>query len=571
MKNRSKKALAILLAIIMSIVTYSVVTTASADTTTSGNKYLHVVSNSNEPRAMGMAVQTNNYPANTKKIQLKVKASKEITVSSGLSLRLYNTGVDGKNKAPLDITYTTEWNTVTLDVSSLKMSTYHSYAILIPAGNLGVDFYYDDLKFLDAEGNVLRVENDFEKYDENYQFVSGAASASYNSKYDCYNWAGTAEILAENGTPVVTTVTTATTTTTTASTAEDNKGIISNKYLHIKSISNDPRAMSVPVTNQAYPIGTKKIQIDVKASKAVSATGGISLRNDDRGMNSQGKVPLDINYTTEWNTVTLDVSSLDMAKFKAFAIVIPAGNLETDFYYDNLKFLDAAGTVLRVENDYEKYDENNKFVVDTKGVGYVSKKDDPKNSYYDCYNWAGTAEVLSDITFSTDVKTVSGASIRLGSLNGIRFYSTVNTEKLQDIINAGYTVKLGTIIAPTDLITSYSDLINDESKFAIAKYSVDVTNVGFEYYDGVSGQFVGSLVNIKDGNISRDFVARGYVEISKDGKTYYEYATGDTGSARSLKTVASALKTATDDTSKALYQKYQAQIDSWAEGNPYHK
>ena len=79
-------------------------------------------------------------------------------------------------------------------------------------------------------------------------------------------------------------------------------------------------------------------------------------------------------------------------------------------------------------------------------------------------------------------------------------------------------------------------------------------------------------------NISRDFVGRGYVKVTKDGNTtitYSAYASIDGGQStienncRSLQYVAQSLKN--DTAQSALYQEYKNKVDAWANGNPAKK
>ncbi|MBQ4155396.1 MAG: hypothetical protein IJD90_01170, partial [Clostridia bacterium] len=82
---------------------------------------------------------------------------------------------------------------------------------------------------------------------------------------------------------------------------------------------------------------------------------------------------------------------------------------------------------------------------------------------------SATAEVDTSI----DLQMLSGASIRINEPNGIRFYSVVDTEKVQSLREAGYTVELGTLIAPKDKLKSgnvYEELTFDAQKFVDVKF-----------------------------------------------------------------------------------------------------
>lgn len=123
-----------------------------------------------------------------------------------------------------------------------------------------------------------------------------------------------------------------------------------------------------------------------------------------------------------------------------------------------------------------------------------------------------------------------GAAIRLGEYNGIRFYTAVDQDKIAELKTDGYTVQMGTLIAPADLLGE------DELTFELNsdKY-VDVKYESDKYFtddNGFSG-IVGSIVDINEsnsewsavsGNITRSFVGRGYIKVTKDDNTVISYA-----------------------------------------------
>ncbi|MGN0173187.1 MAG: SGNH/GDSL hydrolase family protein [Acutalibacteraceae bacterium] len=129
------------------------------------------------------------------------------------------------------------------------------------------------------------------------------------------------------------------------------------------------------------------------------------------------------------------------------------------------------------------------------------------------------------------ISMYKGASMRIFSTMkdecGIRFSTKVDIERVNHIIDAGYSVELGTLIAP-------KDKINGELKFEdennIHKSTTDYVVIPFDiekgYYsdDYTQNCIVGSLVSIKEKNATRDFVGRGYLVYSKNGETTVEYA-----------------------------------------------
>ncbi|MBQ4155187.1 MAG: hypothetical protein IJD90_00070, partial [Clostridia bacterium] len=160
-----------------------------------------------------------------------------------------------------------------------------------------------------------------------------------------------------------------------------------------------------------------------------------------------------------------------------------------------------------------------------------------------------------------------GASIRLSNVNGIRFYTQVDTEKIESLRKAGYTIKLGTLIGPKDLIGEDLDF-ND----VISGKAVDIKFESNEYY--VEGDFkgvVGSIANIKEKNISRNYVGRGYIEITDaDGVSTMLYASYENeninNNSRSLQYISKAIIADERESSQLIYEKYRELIDAWSEG-----
>ncbi|MGN0173328.1 MAG: carbohydrate binding domain-containing protein [Acutalibacteraceae bacterium] len=175
-------------------------------------------------------------------------------------------------------------------------------------------------------------------------------------------------------------------------------------------------------------------------------------------------------------------------------------------------------------------------------------------------------KVIPENELEVDAEMVNGASIRLNEKNGIRFYTNVDTQKINELKNSGAKVEMGTLIAPADLL--------DEEELTFETASDKRVNVCFDseiYFteDDFAG-IVGSIVNIREstdenlnsGNIGRDFIGRGYVKVTKDNKSYISYASYNSSYARSLAFVANGLKN--DSNQVSLYNKYKSLIDKWA-------
>ena len=144
------------------------------------------------------------------------------------------------------------------------------------------------------------------------------------------------------------------------------------------------------------------------------------------------------------------------------------------------------------------------------------------------------------------------AQLRIGNVNGIRFITNVNADKVAAAETAGYTVTFGTLIAPVDLVEG-------ELSFESSDY-IDVVSGGYFKYS--SGVVAGSIVGIKTDNVARDFIARGYVKLTKDETTTVYYAT-QPNEGRSLKTLSAAALT-DEDLLPQLTPAQIAQITEWA-------
>lgn len=203
------------------------------------------------------------------------------------------------------------------------------------------------------------------------------------------------------------------------------------------------------------------------------------------------------------------------------------------------------------------------FLNNLQGI-YISFKDIGK---------VGSAYYIDNLQFiypngeapspsTSPVAMKSGASIRLGSVNGIRFYTTVNTAKLAELkaIN-GNVVELGTLIAPADLIEGELTHSLSEDKYVDVPYDSDVF---FENGD----TFVGSVVSIKDYNIGRKFIGRGYIKVTNGNNVTYYYATQNDNQ-RSLKSVSIALKNDLSSESISLYNAYKSLVDEWASATDF--
>ena len=168
-----------------------------------------------------------------------------------------------------------------------------------------------------------------------------------------------------------------------------------------------------------------------------------------------------------------------------------------------------------------------------------------------------TAEYDGKITSA--LSTNSTASIRLGKVNGMRFYTAVDEEALLELIG-DKEYEIGTIIAPKDKIGEYLTIED-----TVAKVVYDYAKFGL-----YQGQFVvGSIVNLQTsnkyntqtGNLARDFVARAYVLV--DGVYYYSEST----CVRNIAQIADAYINASGSGYDSLDADIKQLVDKWAKAN----
>ena len=142
------------------------------------------------------------------------------------------------------------------------------------------------------------------------------------------------------------------------------------------------------------------------------------------------------------------------------------------------------------------------------------------------------------------------AQLRIGNFNGIRFITEVNANLVAQAKADGYTVTMGTLIAP---------LASDELTLDTNPV-LDIPTTG--WFANQTGEIAASIVNIKETNITKDFVARGYVKLTKDETTTVYYAT-QPNEGRSLKTVAAAC-VADSSFFNMLNDAQKEQVTTWA-------
>lgn len=158
--------------------------------------------------------------------------------------------------------------------------------------------------------------------------------------------------------------------------------------------------------------------------------------------------------------------------------------------------------------------------------------------YFDGVNRykAGDSVVVTDDLELTTVavdsaEMLEGASLRIGARNGIRFITEVNASAISQTTDAGYTVQMGTLIAPVNLLGANALTFDVDN----GNY-IDVPTTG--YYE--DNQIAGSIIVNLNKNITRDFIGRGYVKVFDGDELVATYYAEQSDNARSLKTLANA-------------------------------
>ena len=204
---------------------------------------------------------------------------------------------------------------------------------------------------------------------------------------------------------------------------------------------------------------------------------------------------------------------------------------------------------VKIENDGNEFT----LPVSTKD-GFVAYFDG--TNFYD----ANTKVALdTDKTFTTvaigKLQMLKGASIRLGDVSGMRFFTVADPDML-DKLPAGTVVSKGTLITPVDLLGG------EELTLDSTCQKLNVLYQSNSYYQN-GNTFVGSIVNIKDSNITREFIGRGYITITYGDFTKTIYAESN-DNARSIAYIASVYKSDSQSGYSSLSPSLKELVDKWA-------
>ncbi|MGN0174448.1 MAG: hypothetical protein ACI39F_08395 [Acutalibacteraceae bacterium] len=179
------------------------------------------------------------------------------------------------------------------------------------------------------------------------------------------------------------------------------------------------------------------------------------------------------------------------------------------------------------------------------------------------------SNISSDIEITTlyigKFEMLQGATIRLGDVNGMRFFATVSQDKILNLINEeNAVIEKGVLIAPKENIGEKDftfDIGTENKEYISAKYTDSTL-----FYD--TDTFVGSIVSIKDANISREFVGRGYIKVNIGDiqknfyATYYNSSINE--NTRTIANIANAYKNDSTSNYKTLETSIKNIVDTWA-------
>lgn len=246
-------------------------------------------------------------------------------------------------------------------------------------------------------------------------------------------------------------------------------------------------------------------------------------------------------FSTTATAITIDLTSsvgenIVKNDYKYFNLINSVDNNNGNTY----KYLyidDVTLTYNQVMNgNYVTIDDESTFVPEGAAFTFPNNDDDIvaykdlSGNYYAC---GSSISVTEDTTFESvklTLKTLNSASMRLGNMSGIRFYTALDTSVVQELRDSGISVNLGTLIAPEKYFgtKSLNDLKHGVDFGKTVNYA-DVVYSSLNYYkeESFSG-IVGSIVNIKDDHVVWNYVGRGYAQVVVNGITKYIYAQSDT-------------------------------------------
>ena len=158
--------------------------------------------------------------------------------------------------------------------------------------------------------------------------------------------------------------------------------------------------------------------------------------------------------------------------------------------------------------------------------------------------------------------TIDAVSIRISTLEdgtGLRFKTVVDKRRLASLQEkyGAANVTVGTLIAPLDILALDKGLTHKAGVSGVDYLDIPA-NVAEPFASNYnSNTYAGSITNIKQRNLGRNFAAVGYIAVDDGGEMNYYYT--ETAVSRNVDYVASA---ALADTSETQAGDYQYVVDA---------
>ena len=169
------------------------------------------------------------------------------------------------------------------------------------------------------------------------------------------------------------------------------------------------------------------------------------------------------------------------------------------------------------------------------------------------------------------IEMLPGAALRIdGKTEGIRFDATVNTAELKDYTNSVSAIaEMGMLVAKEEYATLDNMILanakesnepnaNIETNVVKAIYAEDVT---LGTYNETHNSIIGSLVEIKEENTTKNYVARAFIKFG-NGEVTYSPTLSD---ARSVAYVANEFMNDKSSDYAKLCDEHKSLISGWAD------
>lgn len=190
------------------------------------------------------------------------------------------------------------------------------------------------------------------------------------------------------------------------------------------------------------------------------------------------------------------------------------------------------------------------------------------NVYYETVGGGEDTPTTPDIP---KIEMLPGAALRIdGKTEGIRFDATVNTAELKDYTNSVSAIaEMGMLVAKEEYATLDNMILanakesnepnaNVETNVVKAIYAEDVT---LGTYDETHNSIIGSLVEIKEENTAKNYVARAFIKF-ENGEVTYSPTLSD---ARSVAYVANEFMNDKSSDYAKLCDEHKSLISGWAD------